>query len=185
MCGSWGRPWASEQGKDERFSLMLSPFWSFSRSSCALRVCLLVWTGRPCPWLSCARGLELPSELQHRLRLRRRIWAISPHPPCLWLPVHCSRSWADLLLPQNTCAAFLSACFQMALGKVLEPARPHSLLSAPSTPHTGVSVAQESGPGPRAILPPLLPSGSSHTKFPLKVAFLSQLNYTFIKQKMS
>ena len=158
MCGSRGLPWASEQGKDERLSPKLSPFWLFSRSSCALGVCPLVWTGRPCPWRSCPRGLELPSKLQHRLRLHSRIWAISPHPPCLWLCVHCSHSSsADLLLPQNTCAASLSACFQVALGKVVEPARPHSLPSAPRAPHTGVSVAQESGPGPQTHPPSLAP----------------------------
>lgn len=57
---------------------------------------------------------------------------------------------------------------------------------APPEPHTqGCPWPRKVGQGHRPTLPPLLPSRSSHTKFPLKVTFLSQLNYTFIKQKMN
>ena len=183
MCGSQGLPWASEQGKDERLSLMLSPFWSFSRSSCALGVCPLVWTGRPCPWCACPRGLELPSELQHRLHLRHRIWAISPHPLCLWFV-----SIALILLRQTCCYLRTRVLLFFLLVSKWQWERWSNPLGptpsrVPPEPHTqGCPWPKKAGQGHGPTLPPSLPGRSSHTKFPLKVTFLSQLNYTFIKQ---
>ena len=156
---------------------MLSPFRAFS-SPAVLSGCA--------PWFSCHRGWSCP-----RNSSTVCVFSASSGPSRPTRP-DCGYVSTVLILLGQTCCCLRTCVLLLFLlvskrhwerwSSPLGPP-PSRVLPAPCA-HRSVHGPGKAGQGPGHTLPPLLPGGSSHTKFPLKVAFLNQLNYTFIKQKM-